>query len=476
MGRTQDGFAQAIAESSRSTRRTSIRDARDARVQGRQLAVGDRDGQRDVARAARRPLPRARRAADGEDGPVSARDLGGVRRGRCRPSACLWKKLTTCFFRRNGASEPDVASFLPRAPPGAAQPAFCGSGGGRRRGCSSSPSATSRRRLACRRLRHRGFSPAGTSSTPSARRNGSWRARSCGFYRSLDALWGHGENAHAWLDSPNLALGSRPRDLCASSKDSSVSSATWTPRAVASSAATRAFDAVARRRGAARGVDDGARRYARRAARARAAHRRPASPRCRGRAALALPALHAVPLSAAAAAARAFAVPTTPACSTAPTTSAPRARSSATGAGATCSIRRHSLRCRRSRRRCSAPGSRRRRSTCASAPLVARPPRLDRPGDYGACQRFARVAREATVGAIRYDRCAIRSHGGCGARARPGAPSRRPSPAGAADVDAVGHARARGVAAHRRAERPGVRLHGGGVGPCLNANARHRRW
>jgi transcriptional regulator with XRE-family HTH domain len=32
-------------------------------------------------------------------------------------------------------------------------------------------------------------------------------------FRSLDALWGHGESARAWLASENLALGGRPKDL-----------------------------------------------------------------------------------------------------------------------------------------------------------------------------------------------------------------------------------------------------------------------
>jgi uncharacterized protein (DUF2384 family) len=32
-------------------------------------------------------------------------------------------------------------------------------------------------------------------------------------FRALDALWGHGEEARAWLASPNLALGDRPRAL-----------------------------------------------------------------------------------------------------------------------------------------------------------------------------------------------------------------------------------------------------------------------
>ena len=33
------------------------------------------------------------------------------------------------------------------------------------------------------------------------------------FYRSLDALWGHEASAHAWLATPNLALGAPPREL-----------------------------------------------------------------------------------------------------------------------------------------------------------------------------------------------------------------------------------------------------------------------
>ena len=37
------------------------------------------------------------------------------------------------------------------------------------------------------------------------------------FFRSLDALWGHGEEARQWLASPNRALASaRPRDLLTS--------------------------------------------------------------------------------------------------------------------------------------------------------------------------------------------------------------------------------------------------------------------
>jgi uncharacterized protein (DUF2384 family) len=36
------------------------------------------------------------------------------------------------------------------------------------------------------------------------------------FYRALDALWGHEASAHAWLTSPNLALGAAPIELLGS--------------------------------------------------------------------------------------------------------------------------------------------------------------------------------------------------------------------------------------------------------------------
>ena len=35
-------------------------------------------------------------------------------------------------------------------------------------------------------------------------------------FRSLDALWGHGEEARAWLATPNLALAAPPRELLTS--------------------------------------------------------------------------------------------------------------------------------------------------------------------------------------------------------------------------------------------------------------------
>ena len=35
-------------------------------------------------------------------------------------------------------------------------------------------------------------------------------------FRSLDALWGHGEEARAWLAAPNVALAAAPRELLTS--------------------------------------------------------------------------------------------------------------------------------------------------------------------------------------------------------------------------------------------------------------------
>ena len=35
-------------------------------------------------------------------------------------------------------------------------------------------------------------------------------------FRSLDALWGHGEEARAWLVAPNVALAAAPRELLTS--------------------------------------------------------------------------------------------------------------------------------------------------------------------------------------------------------------------------------------------------------------------
>ena len=73
MGRTQDGFAQAIVDRRRAPR-AGLRsgDARDALVERRQLPVGHGDDQCDLARAARRPLSRSHVASDGDDGAVMA--------------------------------------------------------------------------------------------------------------------------------------------------------------------------------------------------------------------------------------------------------------------------------------------------------------------------------------------------------------------------------------------------------------------
>ena len=60
-------------------------------------------------------------------------------------------------------------------------------------------------------------------------------------------------------------------------------------------------------------------------------------------------------------------------------------------------------------------------------PFVAQRPRFVDPSDYGACQALARVAREAAVGAIRYESVRDPQHGGACAVLTPAAfASRRP--------------------------------------------------
>ena len=72
------------------------------------------------------------------------------------------------------------------------------------------------------------------------------------------------------------------------------------------------------------------------------------------------------------------------------------------------------------------------------------------PHDYSRCQRFGRTAREAGVGAIRYESVRDPKHDGVlrgafAGRVRPSGPAR------AADLDAFGHARAGRLAANARA-------------------------
>ena len=57
-------------------------------------------------------------------------------------------------------------------------------------------------------------------------------------------------------------------------------------------------------------------------------------------------------------------------------------------------------------------------------PFVRDRDRWTRPDDYAACQRFARTAREASVGVIRYESVRDPLHAGCGAILSPAAFSR----------------------------------------------------
>ena len=169
--------------------------------------------------------------------------------------------------------------------------------------------------------------------------------------------------------------------------------------------------------------------------------------------------VHAVPLSRRRPAARAFAGRTTRACSTAPTKCAPRARSSAIGAGVISSTRPRCRRC-RSRPQTVFRAQHRRalRSTCARRRSCAIAPRWTAPVDYArlpALRASPRARRD--VGAIRYESVRDPQHGGCCAvltlaRVREARPGR------AADVDAVGDARARHLAAHRHRARRRVRV------------------
>ena len=110
--------------------------------------------------------------------------------------------------------------------------------------------------------RSRAFTPAITSLSPDGRRNGSLPFCSCAcFGRSTRS--GGTRRPRIRGSDDNLALAARPVDLIPPSKDSFVSSTTWTTREAASNAAPLAPRVVARGRGAARGVDDGARRFAR---------------------------------------------------------------------------------------------------------------------------------------------------------------------------------------------------------------------
>ena len=232
-----------------------------------------------------------------------------------------------------------------------------------------------------------------------------------------------------------------------------MSSTTWTTREVASNAAAAAPRVVARGRGAARGVDDGARRFDRGAACAGAPAGGREAAGSGGRGASALAAVHAVPVSAAA---RRLAL-------SRPERSGRLLRrrrdtnrlrgtrllalaSSARFAGADGDAH-------QAANGVSGAASRPTRSTCArsrSCGIGGIGPTRD---DYSRCQRFGRTARAAGVGAIRYESVRDPQHAACCAVLSPAAfvPS---GPARAADVDAVGRARSGDLAANARARRP----------------------
>ncbi len=110
---------------------------------------------------------------------------------------------------------------------------------------------------------------------------------------------------------------------------------------------------------------------------------------------------------------------------------------------------------RRSRPARSTFARRRSRAIASTGPIA---------GDYSRCQRFGRTAREAGVGAIRYESVRDPKH----AAMLRGALARRVRPSGAAraaDVDAVGRARSRHLAAHARARGRGA----------TNSSPRHGR-
>ena len=202
---------------------------------------------------------------------------------------------------------------------------------------------------------------------------------------------------------------------CAPSKASSVSSTTWTTREVASSAARAAPRAVARGRGAARRVDDGARRFDRRAARAGAAARRRASRRFRRRRAH----LHWLLFTP-------FRYPPPPGGSRFRGPNDPGVFYGADEMRTACAELgywrwRHLQRLAGARPRC-----RRKPQTVFQARVAtdavdlrdaavrARSRRAGPiPPTIRGCQRFGRTAREAGVGAIRYESVRDPQHGGC---------------------------------------------------------------
>ena len=80
-------------------------------------------------------------------------------------------------------------------------------------------------------------SPANTSCRPTRAKEWELARLLVRLFRSLDALWGHEEAAQLARERQPRARGAARSTSCRPSKDSFVSSTTWTPRAVASNAA-----------------------------------------------------------------------------------------------------------------------------------------------------------------------------------------------------------------------------------------------
>ena len=178
---------------------------------------------------------------------------------------------------------------------------------------------------------------------------------------------------------------------------------------------------MARRRGAARRVDDGARRFDRGAARARAPPRRHQTRDPGGGGASPLAAVHAVPLSAAARRIALSRARTIRACSTAPTRSGPPARNWATGGGATCTIRRRSTAMPTKPQTVFQVKIEIDAVDLRAKPFVRDRRRWTDAGDYRAARTSAARRARPRVGAIRYESVRDPKHAACCAVLAPAA-------------------------------------------------------
>ena len=265
-------------------------------------------------------------------------------------------------------------------------------------------------------------------------------------FRSLDALWGHEETARTWLASENLALGAAPARSPAHRRRPRPCRRVPGRRArsrLAPRAPLRLWRAVEAQHVVA---DDGARRLARRAARAGAPPRREQAAGS-GRAP---PDLHYLLFTP-------FRYPPPPGGSRFRGPNDPGVFYGADDVRTACAELgywrwRHLL----DTPALAAMPARAQtvfRTSVATDTVDLREPPfvrdravVDRSADYAGCQRFAVAAREAGVGAIRYE--SVRDPR-TAAAARCSRPRVRPACARrAADVDAVGDARPRRVAAH----------------------------